>query len=485
MQNASQLCQMCQQERKQFSEQGDKHSPGCAALWRLAIAKNEEAWSCLQSIFGGWLNQLCKAALNHAAPHSGLSQADPADLVQDVWHNLWRYMARNPAEATQLVGQNEIGRVVGLIKTTAKHRVIELGRKATGNSRPLLAERPGNEEQPEETSGEVGKVEPHKPELMLDLLTFLQKHIQTVKERVVAEVIFLQEMKPQDVLDLYPAHFQNIDEVNQTRQTLVRRMRADPVRRNFGNSASLQFRLDSDEVRMDLLEPCPFDEGILLDYVNGHLEVELRVAIERSPACVAAVTSLKADLETWRPALRQLFCPNGERLVAYQERRIIGADYLVIHKHVQECPYCRAEIQMLSAVDSISAKPESSLARRIYQLIFQSAILAPVPMRGEGSYRTIERSPQIELLVKSTKTAGKQGNWMLLGRLRYEDDQPVTPVESIRLQDLEDEDAVELSTTVDESGRFTLKGLDAGSYRVRILMLEEEIVLPEFRIGDD
>lgn len=152
------------------------------------------------------------------------------------------------------------------------------------------------------------------------------------------------------------------------------------------------------EVRMDISEPCPYDEGILLDYLNGHLELQLRQAIERSPACMAAATALSTDIEAWQPALRQMFCPTGERLVDYQERRLTGTNYLVVHKHVQNCPHCRAEIEMLSAIDSISAKPEPSLARRIYQLIFQPATLTPIPKYGEGSYKTIDRTPQIRII---------------------------------------------------------------------------------------
>ena len=139
---------------------------------------------------------------------------------------------------------------------------------------------------------------------------------------------------------------------------------------------------------------------------------------------------------------------------------------------------------MLAAVDAVPAEPQPSLARRLYEFIFQPATMALVPVRGEGSYRTIERTPQIELLVRTTRTAGKQQNWMLFGRLRYEGDQPVTQVEAIVMQDIEDEESPEFSTTVDEQGAFTVKGLDAGLYRLRILTAAEEIILREFRVGE-
>jgi len=483
------LCAECQKERKLFSERGDKQSPACAALWRLAFAKDENAWGCVQAIFEPWVKERCRVALNHAPQISGLSGEDLPDVIQDVWHNLWRYVVNHPTGALDVVQDDDLSRLIGLIKTTVKNRVLELCRKPRGYEDDL-----SEDDGQGDDDGPSGKRKPPQPdspvsELWLDTVALLKKHIQTAKEYSIAELIFLQGMKPQDVLDLHPKQFTDIDEVNQTKQTLLRRIRGDTARQKSADSASLHFRLDPDaEVPMDLFEACPFDEGVLLDYVNGHVGVEIRTAIERSPACVQAAAALQADIEVWRPYLRQMVCPAGERLVAYQERRLTGTDYLVVDQHVQRCPYCHAEIQMLAAVDAVSTEPQPSLVRRLYEFIFQPATMSPVPVLGEGSYHTIERTPQIELLVRTTRTGGrtggKQRNWMLFGRLRYEGDQQVTQVEAIIMQDIEDEDAPEFSTTVDEHGAFTIKGLDAGLYRIRILTATEEIILREFRIGE-
>ena len=236
---------------------------------------------------------------------------------------------------------------------------------------------------------------------------------------------------------------------------------------------------------MDLFEPCPFDEGILLDYINGHLDTQTRRAIERSPACMTAAKQLQATVAAWRPALRQMFCPSTERLVDYQERRLIGTDYLMVHQHVQNCTWCSAEVEMLAEVDSVSTESQPSLARRIYELIFQPAAMAPVPVLGEGSYRTIQRSPQVELFIRTNRIADKQGNWTLFGRVRADGEQVVSQVESIVMQDIEDETALELKTTVDEHGSFMIRGLETGIYRLRIILSEEEIVLSNFKVGDN
>lgn len=228
---------------------------------------------------------------------------------------------------------------------------------------------------------------------------------------------------------------------------------------------------------------CPFEEDVLLAYLNGHVDAALKAAIERSPVCQQAAAVLQADLVEWQPSLRAMVCPDYEELVAYQERRLNGTAELLVHNHVQRCPFCRTEIAMLTAMDEVPLAP-STLARRLYALIFQPATLSPVPVLGEGSYRTIARTPQIELLVRTMRTAGRQGQWMVIGKLRYAGDQPVPQVESIVLQDLEDPAAPAWSTTIDDKGSFTLKAIEAGMYRLHILMATEELILHEFKIGE-
>jgi hypothetical protein len=484
-----QLCTECQKERKLFSEHGNKHSPGCTGLWRLAFSKDQEAWNCIHAIFTPLIRNLCRAGIDQSPAMYGLSQRDLNDIVQDIWHNIWRYAARNSSAALDLVAHNDLSRLIGVMKETTKNRILELGRKSTGNERPLQGDDSQDGEDNKSGLGKPPKVDPPEPETILDILALLKRHIQTIKEYVIAEMIFLQGMKPQDVLDLHPEYFKDVGDVNQTRQTLIRRIRTDPARPKPGSSASLEFRLTLDEGSMqekeNRFEPCPFDEGILVDYINGHVSAEVRTAIERSPVCIQAVVALKTDLEEWRSSLRQMFCPTDERLLAYQEHRLTGADYLVVHKHVQHCPYCTAEVRMLAAIDAVSTEPQPSLVRRVYQLFFQPATMAPVALLGEGSYRTLGRTPQIELLIRTTRSTGKQDNWMVIGRVRYEGDQPIAQVATIILQDLDVEDAPELSTTVDENGTFTFKRLDAGKYRVRILTSEEELILHELKVGDD
>ena len=487
MSTVRQFCAECQQERKQFAAHGESRSPGCAALWRLAFAPDDDAWGCVKTIFEPWLARVCDTALKHAPRISGLSGEDLSDVVQDIWHNLWRYVMRNRADALLLVVGDDISRLIGLLKTTAKNRVVELCRKPRGYEEPLPADEPLDSDEGQAAKPPLGQVDPPAVEGMLDLLAFVQRHIRTEQEQRIAEVVLLHGMKAQDVLDLYADTFANIEEVRQVQQNLLRRLRSDPARQNFGGSASLEFRLESHEVPMqenqNQPEPCPFAEDILIDYLNGHVDAAVKAAIERSPACRQAANTLQADLTAWQPSLREMFCPDNEGLVAYQERRLTGTDYLVTHTHVQRCPFCRAEVEMLAAMDVVPLDVPS-LARRLYEFIFQPATLGPVPVLGEGSYRTIERTPQIELLIRTTKAYGKQRSWSLFGRLRYEDDQPFLPVDEILMSDLTDEEALVYTTTIDEHGAFTIKGLNAGKYELRIIAGDEEIILHDFLVGE-
>lgn len=511
------ICDACQKERDIFYNEKIQESPACLELFRLSIVGDRQAYDCFYRIFEKQVTSYVYRQVETSYCRLGLARVP--EIVSDVFTGILRYSVNRTSNLTQTLDSEkkrppieqatDFAHVIGYIQGAIRRQVAGLCRKESNSIEAQSVSSDYLQEIGEDISS------PNDDDSLIDQLTirrFLEKHIQEKNDRkkeqqnrIIVEWGLLQDIPPREILEMAKEWFDSIADVYQATKRVQLRLLRDPEfsrlyspRRNSTSVTSLQFRLDIDEVFMqedqDLSNSCLLDEETLLDYVNGIALAEVKAAIESSPACLRAVAQLRDQLAFLRPHLRTLFCPDSDTLVAYQERKVADRE---VSRHVDHCRFCQQELRMLAEIDKTRVTPRSivvgsdakttlsEMIRTVYQLIFQPATMAPVPMRGEGSYRTIERSPQIELLVKSTKTSGKQGNWMLLGRLRYEDDQPVTPVESIRIQDIEDEDAAELSTTVDESGRFTLKGLDAGTYRVRILMPEEEIVLHDFKIGDD
>jgi hypothetical protein len=485
---ADQLCEECRQERKRFAQSGATSSPACAELWRLAFSERNDAWHCIIVIFEPWLSRLCNGAIQNSPRSCGLSNDDLADVTQDVWHNIWRFHMRNPAESAALVSSDDIGRVLGLVKTTAKMRVVELCRKPTPLEFLPTDDSVADQDEDRLASSALPKVDPPDTALRLDILALLTRNITSVRDQIVAELMFLQNLKPQDVFDLRPDQFRSVGDANQVRQTLLRRIRTDHARQESLAAASLRFSTEGEEAPMSSHEPCPFDEGTLLDYANGHASAEIRHAIEATPACMQAAARLKAEVAAWQPYLREMACPTADRLVAYQEKQVVGTDYLVLRSHIERCPFCRGELQMLSAMDAVALDPKPSVVRRVVALLFQPPTLGPSPVLGEGSYHTVDRVPPLELFLRTYRRSVQEGAWMLVGRLRSTEDEPLENIESVSIEASEendDMDAPTLSTTVDDSGAFTLLGLEAGRYRIRIITSTEEIVLDEYHIRDE
>lgn len=485
MTEADHFCETCREERRQYAQSGATSSPACAELWRLAFSEHDEAWSCIITIFEPWLSRICNAAIQNSPRRCGMSNEDLADVTQDVWHNLWRFHVRNSTESATLVNSGDISRVLGLVKTTAKMRILELCRQPAILESLPSDDPPIDQDEDKTARSATPKVDPPDTALRLDILALLRRNIASVRDQIVAEMMFLQNLKPQDILDLRPDQFRSVEDINQVRQTLLRRIRTDHARQESLAAASLRFSTTNEEASMSPHEPCPFDEGVLLDYVNGHVNAEIRQAIEATPACMQAASQLQAAVAAWQPYLRQMVCPTADRLVAYQEKRVVGTDYLVLRSHIERCPFCSGELQMLSAMDTAALSPKSSVLRRIVALLFQPPTLGLAPVLGEGSYQTVERIPPVELFLRTYRRSVQEDAWMLVGRLRSAEDQPLADVESVSIEDIDDVHALALSANVDNSGAFTFLGLEAGRYRIRIFTPTEEIILHEFQIREE
>lgn len=116
-----------------------------------------------------WVMRLCSVAIAKAPAISGLSRDDVADVVQDIWYNLLRFAVGNPTKALELLAQDDISRVMGLVKTTVKNRVIEIGRKYHGYTLSLPDDNSADGDKDGAGTSEFQTVEPSASEPILDI----------------------------------------------------------------------------------------------------------------------------------------------------------------------------------------------------------------------------------------------------------------------------------------------------------------------------
>jgi hypothetical protein len=319
--------------------------------------------------------------------------------------------------------------------------------------------------------------------------------LETEEERRVFFLRFECDMKPLQIVEAYGRQFPDATALYDIIQRITRRLRKDaairelyglpPVSRQKPDSrASLEISvLVNDEEQAMPNQPCALGEALLLDYVTGAASADVRRAVERSPACVAAARRLADEL---RPLLRRLYrmsCPEVETLVAYQERQLHGAEQLLIHSHVADCPLCREECALLAQIDTTPLIAAPGLARRIVEALFRPPLSLPQPARGE---MLRYEAPQVLISLSMRKTQGKPRTWVLRGQARTPDGRRASGLlEAALLRSLDDPQRPEHQGTFEASGSFAFRELAPGNYSLSLLTAEEEIVIRRIAVGDD
>lgn len=242
---------------------------------------------------------------------------------------------------------------------------------------------------------------------------------------------------------------------------------------------------------------CPFDEVVLLDYINGHLDAQSRAEIERSPGCLDAARTLRLEMEEMQPLLRGMLCPDVDTLVAYQQHELADAEQLRIGRHVERCRYCAEELQLLAVADETwladvpeanpiseprieeaSEHPLRKLMRTVREAFLIPPTLLPSPVLGEmWTYQT----PQITIDLAPSLVDDEELSWTVGGAVRTTEGELFTEVERAVLVPLVGGE--EIVATIEAPGEFVFKGLDAGKYRLQIITPTEEVFIREIEIG--
>jgi hypothetical protein len=456
----------CREERSAYRRADVATSPWCIELFRRAFARDQDAWAALCTTF----EPLVRAWVGKQR------LVEPDDVLQETFLAFARYAPNHP----DMVAGEELDRVLAFLRSCAKTALLNLLRQQHDE------EDLDQQVVPAPSQGDV--------EIREAVRERLHVLLETEDERRVFFLRFECGLKPQQIVERYRQQFPDLAALYDLIQRITRRLRKDttiralyglpPVERQKPDSAaSLEIRASADG-EDDLMadNPCALSEALLLDYITGAAARDVRLAVERSPGCRAAARRLAREL---RPLLRRLYrmsCPESATLVAYQEQRLQGAEHLLVHRHVADCPLCREECALLTEIDAVPlARP--GLARRVVEALFRPAIGLPQPARGE---LLRYEAPQVLIGLSVRRTSGKPRSWTLRGQARAPDGRQAPGlVEAALLRSLDAPDQAEQPGTIEPGGSFVFRGLPAGSYSLRLLTSEEEIVIRRIVVGDD
>jgi hypothetical protein len=457
----------CREERGAYHSTGARASPWCMELFRRAFARDQDAWAALRATF----EPLIRAWIGKQRT------VEYDDVLQETFLAFAHYAPTHP----DLVAGDEPDRVLGFLRRCAKTALLTLLRRH--HDEDDLSEQAV-------AAPSVGDAEARA--IIRERLELL---LETEEERRAFYLRFECGLRPQQIVAIYSRQFPDLGALYDIIQRITRRLRKDstiralyglsPVaRQKPGADASLEIRaLAGDEDDTMPEEPCAMSEALLLDYITGAAASDLRLAVERSPACLAAARRLAHEL---RPLLRRLYrmsCPDAPTLVAYQERQLQGAAHLVIHRHITGCPLCQEECALLAEIDSVPLTPTPGAMRRLVEALFQPAIGLPQPARGE---LLRYESPQVLIALSVRRMPGQPRTWTLRGQARTPDGRHIPGmIEAALLRPLDTPDQEEQPGAIEASGSFVFRRLLAGAYSLRLLTAEEEIIIRRIVVGDD
>jgi len=472
------LVTQCRADRQSFRADGTRVTYACVEIFRRACLVDEEASAAIWEIFAPQVERW-------ANPRTDLPPEDVADLVQETF--LHFFVELRQEKYHYLVETDDLGLLMAFLKRRVKWECLTSARKrshlpfALDPDLPLVDARAEMQIRAVENQDECRRLLAHIKSITSDL------------EWLVFSTRILLNMPPRDILAAYPERFTDMQQLRAIIQRLTRRIDSDEVIQSIGERvtpqrkktaarAFLEIRDDQSGGQSDMDEPCILDESLLLDYISGVATVAEQALVERTPACLAAAQRLGQRLLPLIGVLHRFECPDVETLIGYQELRLDSTAQLVVRQHVAACPNCRAELLALADIDAVPDLPAKSVFRRIVEALFQPPLAMPQPVRGDVRHY---RTPQVSIQVSVRKMQGKARSWTLRGQLRLTDDHPIQDLlEAVLLTLADQPDDLPLTGALEPNGGFVVRNLPAGTYCVRLLTREEEIVIRRIVVGD-
>jgi hypothetical protein len=230
--------------------------------------------------------------------------------------------------------------------------------------------------------------------------------------------------------------------------------------------------------------PCSFDDSQLIDYLTHVASADARQAIESSPACLEAAARLAETVLPLMSLMYRAECPDPDTIVGYQDQQLPSTAQLVVHAHVATCALCQAEIELLRAINRTPLVPAPGRIRRMVEAMFQPALAQAV--RGPLlRYQT----PTITVHLGTRKTSGRARAWNVRGEVRTHDgERIIDALESASLRPIEPlpaDEIQEYDATIEPTGDFVFRMIPPGTYQLRLITPEEEILIRRIEIDSE
>jgi uncharacterized protein YlaN (UPF0358 family) len=230
------------------------------------------------------------------------------------------------------------------------------------------------------------------------------------------------------------------------------------------------------------VNPHEIQEGDLLKYLDGNASPAV---IEHVTHCAACATEA-ALLQKSRTALQTIFfresCPSTDELMQYQMKELSRKQMQAIKNHLVDCKSCREELSEL--VNVLNEPLESSWLEQ-WVSVGRQILTAGLVQSKMRSIPALRGTPQRELTYKVANhkisltilpPPVNEGLWQVEGR--FKSDGALVEM----LIQLQQENQVVATDTLDEFGYFELRQLKGGIYTLIVESATTSIIIPDLKL---
>lgn len=204
------------------------HEPFCFELFRRAIVdKSDSCWAALygqyQKLVGHWLLEFSKSS---QLP----GELSLEEMVASTFAAFWRAFT-----ADKLQQADGLGSILTYLKSCAATTVLQIRRKAA-KTLPVIAW-----EQLEAETQVVTSNSTNSPEQQVltavnaqQLWALVDSCCSDERERILARLSFVSDLKPVAILELHPQLFSGVEEIYTIRRNLKNRLLRNEALRQMG-----------------------------------------------------------------------------------------------------------------------------------------------------------------------------------------------------------------------------------------------------------
>jgi hypothetical protein len=245
--------------------------------------------------------------------------------------------------------------------------------------------------------------------------------------------------------------------------------------------------------------PKEIDDFLLLTYLDGEAEPEVREHVESCESCRARAKGLQRMEALVAAGLYRRSCPPADELGEYHLGLLGRKRAAEITRHLQQrCPYCRRELALLqSFLGDLAPEPQPGGAEAAQERLrvtvarlvrgARELLRPPQPgfepvyagVRGQGGAQTEFEAGNVRVVAGAEQDADALDRVVLLGLTTGAELEGAT----VRLWQRIDQDTTLVATVpLDEAGNFSASGLERGKYELMLGGSDWEIYIGELTL---